>query len=73
MDLSGVKVGDKVVVRHCNGIRERLEHTVVTKVTKTQVTVENGTRFMMNGNKLGEANKYRGWFTFLYTEEEWNK
>lgn len=78
MDLSDVKVGDKVVVRHCGGAgQEMVEHTVVTKVTKTQVTVKygiHGMRFLKrNGCKVGEASKTRGWFTFLYTEEQWHK
>lgn len=74
MSLNDVKIGDKVVVRRCGGAgQEMIEHTTVKKITKTQITIENGTRFLKNGNKLGESNKSRGWFTFLYTEDEWNK
>ena len=76
MRLDNVKVGDKVVIRHCGAPgQEMIDHTVVTKVTKTQVTVERGNmRFMKrNGWKVGECQKTRGWFTFLFTEEEWNK
>lgn len=70
-DLENIKLGDKVIVRHSGGAgQELIEHTKVIKVTKTQITVENGTRFLKNGSKLGEANKTRGWFTFLEIEGE---
>ena len=72
--LEKLRVGDKVVVRHCGGAgQEMIEHTTVKKITKNQITVENGARFLKDGVKLGERNKHRGWFTFLYPEEEWNK
>ena len=72
--LEGLQVGDKVVVRHCGSAgQEMIEHTTVKKVTKTQITVEDGTRFLKDGTKFGERNKHRGWFTFLYSEEDWNK
>ena len=68
------KVGDKVIVRKCGGAgQEMIEHTEIVKVTKTQVTVKNGTRFLKNGNKFGESNKTRGWFTFLYPESYFNQ
>ncbi len=78
MDLFDVKVGDSVVIRHCaGGGQEMAEHTKVIKVTKTQITVEHGVhgmRFLRrNGYKVGESQKTRGWFTFLYTEDQWNK
>ena len=76
--LDDVKVGDKVVVRHCGGEgQEMIEHTVVTKVTKTQISVKHGVhgmRFLKrNGWKVGECKKHRGWFTFLYTEDQFNR
>lgn len=77
MDLSNVKVGDKVVIRSCAGAGQNMiEHTEVIKVTKTQITVKHGIhnmRFLKDGTKFGEANKTRGWFTFLYTEEQYNR
>ena len=77
MELKDVRVGDKVVIRTCGGVgQEMIEHATVVKVTKTQITVKNDVeniRFLKNGVKFGESNKYRGWFTFLYTEDEWNK
>ena len=76
--LEKLQVGDKVVVRHCGGAgQEMIEHTTVKKITKTQITVEYGVRGMRflkrNGWKVGECQKTRGWFTFLYSEDEWNK
>lgn len=77
MDLSQVKVGDKVVICCGAGAGQRMvEHTEVIKVTKTQITVKHGIhnmRFLKNGNKLGESKKLRGWFTFLYTEEQFKE
>ena len=75
MDLNNVKVGDEVVVRQCaGGGQEMINYTKVTKVTKTQITVEYyGLRFLKNGVKFGESKKHRGWFTFLYTKEDYNK
>ena len=72
--LEDAKLGDKVVLRRCGAPgQEIIEHTTIIKITKTQVTVENGTRFLKrNGWKVGECQKSRGWFTFLYTENEWN-
>lgn len=68
-NLEDVRVGDRVIIRHSGGAgQELIEHTKVIKVTKTQITVENGIRFLKNGTKLGEANKTRGWFTFLKKE-----
>ena len=76
--LHEVQVGDKVVIRQCGGAgQEMVTHTTVTRVTKTQITVKygiHGMRFLKrNGWKVGECQKTRGWFTFLYTEEDWNK
>ena len=74
--LEDVQIGDKVVVRQCAGAgQEMIEFTKVIKVTKTQITVEKGKmRFMKrNGWKVGECQKMRGWFTFCYTEDEWNR
>ena len=74
--LDNVKVGDKVVLRYCaGGGQDMVEYTTITKVTKTQVTVEKkGMRFLKkNGWKIGECQKMRGWFTFLYTEEQFNR
>lgn len=69
MELGNLKVGDNVTVRHVGGAGQELrEKTKVVKVTKTQITVEGGIRFLKNGNRLGEAKKTRGWFTFLELE-----
>lgn len=69
-ELNTLKVGDKVIVRKCGGAGQEIKiNTKVIKVTKTQITVEDGTRFLKNGNKLGELNKTRGWFTFLYANK----
>lgn len=75
MDLSNVKVGDEVIVRHCGAPgQEMIEHTEVVKVAKTQVVIKDGTRFIKrNGYKVGEANKTRGWLTFLYTKEQFER
>ena len=68
-DLNELQVGDKVYIRHVGGAgQELIEPTRVVKITKTQITVENGIRFLKNGNKLGESNKTRGWFSFLESE-----
>ena len=70
-ELENVQEGDQVVMRSCGGAgQEIIKRTKIIKVTKTQVTVKDGTRFLKNGMKVGEGNKKRGWFTFLYTEKE---
>lgn len=67
--LRDLQVGDKVTVRNCSSCQELIKHTTVKKITKTQITVEDGTRFLINGGiKFGQARKYRGWFTFIYAD-----
>ena len=77
MGLKDVCVGDKVVIRSCGGAgQETIKHSTVVKVTKTQITVKDGVhniKFLKNGVKFGKSNKHYGWFTFLYTEDEWNE
>lgn len=72
-DLNELQVGDKAYIRHTGGAgQEIIEPTRIIRITKTQITVENGTRFLKNGNKLGESNKTRGWFTFLDADQRDN-
>lgn len=70
MDLSQIKVGDKVVICCVAGAGQRMvEHTEVIKVTKTQITVKHGVhnmRFLKNGNKLGESKKLVVGLHFIY-------
>lgn len=69
--LRDVQVGDTVVKRR-TGTGEIIERVKVVKVTATQITITGGERFLKrNGWKVGESKKTRGWFTFLYTEDEW--
>lgn len=71
-ELENVQVGDDVIMRICGGAgQEIVNRTKIIKVTKTQITVKDGTRFLKNGLKVGEGKKKRGWFTFLYTEKEY--
>lgn len=66
MNINELKVGDNAIVEYCGGANQRrTESVTVTKITKTQITVSNGMRFLKDGTKFGEANKTRGWFTFL--------
>ena len=70
--LDNVKVGDAVVVECVGGAGQQLSYPAkVTKITKTQITVDYmNYRFLKNGTRFGEANKTRGWSTFLYVKGE---
>lgn len=71
-EIENVQVGDDVIMRICGGAgQEIVNRTKIIKVTKTQITVKDGTRFLKNGLKVGEGKKKKGWFTFLYTEKEY--
>lgn len=69
-NFDSLKVGDSVTVEHVGGVGQRMTEAVtITKITKTQIATSNGMRFLKkDGIKYGQANKTRGWFTFLRLE-----
>lgn len=64
--FDSVKVGDTMVEKAIGMNYRQLTETTVIKVTDTQITVKNGTRYLKsNGYKFGEGNKTRGVFHFI--------
>lgn len=54
------QVGDQIVIRNGSQSGEPFKILKIVKVTKTQVEVENGVKFMLkSGKKIGG---YGGWF-----------
>ncbi len=71
--LETLKTGDEVVVSEHSGryaSRPRIFATV-TKITKTQITLSNGVRYLLSdGEELGNKNSHYG--SYISFENVWN-
>lgn len=65
-----LNVGDTAYIMSHSGAGQRhYKRVKVTKVTKTQIAVSDGTRYFRNdGCMFGERYKQRGWFRTLVAE-----
>ena len=73
-NLATLNVGDDAYIHHSNAIGCRSDKTRVVRKTRTQLTTADGSRwFIDNGDKYGERQKTRGWFSRLATPayHEW--